>query len=629
MSSAIVAQHLTKRFPEQRRLRELALLRPPAQGPLAVDDVSFSVSRGEIFGLVGPNGAGKTTLVKLLATLVLPTSGTAWIEGHPLEDENAIKATLGLMTCNERSFYPRLSCRENLRFYAGLHDLAPQQTETRIAELTPLLDLDGFLDKRYDTCSTGMKHRLALARALLNHPTLLFLDEPTASLDPLAALRFRETLYGLAHRERRTIFLVTHDLDEAVSLCDRVGVMLEGRLRLSGSPEALRRFIRSQESCRLTLRGFTPQIADRLRALEGVLELDEQAPCDLDESRIDLRLRERKRDLLRVIQTIEEAGGSVQEFAFRSVSWDALFAGLPEEVQGEPESVPHPAPRQLPDEGNETRQLYGSQTLQKALLFLKRDLRMQMRYRLSFVLQFLGMVFSVASFYFMAQVFGPQASPYLSAYGGDYFPFVLIGIAFAGYQSVALYSFAGTIQAAQSMGTLEAMLATPTRLPTILFASSLWNFAFTSLRVILYLLIGMLLFGVRLEGANVPAGLAVLLLTITSLSGIGVLSGSFIMAFKRGNPLNFLIGGASTLLGGVYYPIAVLPAWLQPLAYVYPLTYSLRAMRGALLTGESWGALLPQMGALLAFSAALLPLGFWAFHHAVRRAKRDGSLTHF
>jgi ABC-2 type transport system permease protein len=179
------------------------------------------------------------------------------------------------------------------------------------------------------------------------------------------------------------------------------------------------------------------------------------------------------------------------------------------------------------------------------------------------------------------------------------------------------------------MGTLEAMLASPTRLPIILFASSLWNFVFTSLRVLVYLLIGVLLFGVDFGGANVLAALTVLLLTITSLSGIGILSASFIMAFKRGNPLNFLIGGASTLLSGVYYPIAVLPVWLRWLAYGYPLTYALRAMREALLLGAGWRELLLELGALLAFSLVLLPLGVWAFRQAVGRAKRDGSLTHF
>jgi ABC-2 type transport system permease protein len=265
------------------------------------------------------------------------------------------------------------------------------------------------------------------------------------------------------------------------------------------------------------------------------------------------------------------------------------------------------------------------EVLHKMPHFLRRDFQMQISYRLSFVMQIVGILISVASFYFMAQLFGAQANPYLSGYGGDYFAFVLIGIAFTGYQGVTLYTFSGVIQSAQATGTLEAMLITPTRLPAVLFGSSTWNFLFTSLRVIVYLLMGVLIFGVDLRSANLSAALIILLLTILCLSSIGILSACFIIVFKQGNPMNFLIGGVSSLLSGVYYPVTVLPAWLQVVAKVYPLTYTLDAMRRALLTGASMAALLPEIGVLAAFSAVLLPLSLFAF----RQAKRDGSLTQF
>jgi len=220
---AIRARELTKRFPKPNGLIGVTLPFAQAEGTLAVDRVSLDVEQGEVFGLVGPNGAGKTTLVKMLTTLILPTSGTAVIGGHPLDGahEQRIKGWIGLVTGNERSFYPRLSCRENLAFYAGLYDLSRTETAERVAELAELLELEAFLDKRYDTCSTGMKHRLALARSLINRPALLFLDEPTRSLDPLAAARFRQAIHALARRERRTVFLVTHDLEEAVGVLDQ------------------------------------------------------------------------------------------------------------------------------------------------------------------------------------------------------------------------------------------------------------------------------------------------------------------------------------------------------------------------------------------------------------------------
>jgi ABC-2 type transport system permease protein len=179
------------------------------------------------------------------------------------------------------------------------------------------------------------------------------------------------------------------------------------------------------------------------------------------------------------------------------------------------------------------------------------------------------------------------------------------------------------------MGTLEAMLITPTRLSTILLASSVWSFAFTSSQVLVYLLLGALIFGVNLSSANLGAAVVVQVLTILALSGIGVLSASFITVFKQGDPIQFLFGSVSTLLGGVLYPITVLPHWLQPISYLIPLTYSLSAMRRAILLGDGLSALRADLLPLALFTAVLLPLSFVAFRYAVRRAKIEGSLTQY
>jgi ABC-2 type transport system permease protein len=667
LSFAIRTRGLTKRFPKPGRLK-LSLPFTGGEGTLAVDDVGLTVEQGEVFGLVGPNGAGKTTLVKMLSTLILPTSGTARVNGYDLAQERAIKASIGLVTGNERSFYNRLTCRENVRFYAGLYDLSAAEAESRIDRLCTLLDLGDFIDKRYDACSTGMKHRLALACGLINDPRLLFLDEPTRSLDPLAAARFRELVYRLAHQESHTIFLVTHDLEEAVELCDRAALMLRGRLRTVDDPENLLRLIKPQESCRLKVSEFAPQMAGRLSELGGVLdvtyETGDEGVC------VALQMQDRKRTLPAALRVIREGGGMVDDLVMASASWDEAFerlagtepspcpavtsstmkmrrdggqiGNLPyifSSQMGEEESaVVMPAEETLDRPAAETpgARLFPEEdsrrqwrVFRKPLLFLRRDFKTQVSYRLSFLLQFFGMLFSSSSFFFVSQLLGAGAAQYLDDYGGDYFSFVLIGIAFVGYQGVALHAFSGVVQSAQSTGTLEAMLVTPTRLSTILFSSSLWNFAFTSFRVLVYLLLGVLVFGADLRNANVPAGLVVLGLTVVTLSGIGILSACFIMVFKRGNPVNFLFGSLSALLGGVYYPVAVLPDWLQILARFFPLTYSLDAMRRALLTGESLAGLWREVAVLAVFSVLLLPVSLVAFRYAVRRAKRDGSLTQF
>ena len=221
MSKAIETFDLTKRFPAQNRQWNL-LRRSSGEDVLAVDSVTLSVERGELFGLLGPNGAGKTTLIKLLCTLVVPTSGEALVDGFNLADGESIRRHVGLVTGEERSFYWRLSGRENLKFYASLYDLTPSETESRVRQLSGLLELGEFLDLRFDRCSRGMKQRLALARGLLHDAEILFLDEPTKSLDPAAASRLRETIADLAHSQGHTVVLVTHQLSEAEELCDRI-----------------------------------------------------------------------------------------------------------------------------------------------------------------------------------------------------------------------------------------------------------------------------------------------------------------------------------------------------------------------------------------------------------------------
>lgn len=616
MSFAIQTNELTKWFLRPRRVAGVALPFGAQEETLAVDHVTFAVEAGQVFGLVGPNGAGKTTLVKMLTTLILPTSGTACVNGFSLAQVNQVKASIGLVTGNERSFFPRLSCRENLLFYAGLDNLAPAQARRRINELVDVLELGQFIDKRYDLCSTGMKHRIALARALLNEPAVLFLDEPTRSLDPLAAAQFRETIYALAHLRRHTVFLVTHDLDEATALCDRVAVMYRGRLRLASAPQALRQLIRPQQTCWLWIVGYTPHLVARLQETDGVLDVVTRETLG-DTAQLELQLHSHH-SLPAVMRAIEASQGQVDRFEFRSPSWEEIFDRLED---GQPltdtaaaASLPLPPRRQT--------------GLYKPLLFLQRDMLTEVRYPMSFALQLLGILFSTATFYFVARLFGVSVAPHLGSYGGDYFAFVLIGIAFAGYQSVALYNFSSVIQSAQVMGTLEAMLVTPTRLSTILFSSSLWTFTFTSLRVVVYLLAGIFVFGASLR-ANWLSAFVILCLSILSMSGIGILSASFIMVFKQGSPINFLIGSLSSLLAGVYYPVQVLPAWLQTLARFFPLTFSLEAMRRALLNGETLADLSHEVAMLALFSVVLLPLGLAAFRYAVWRARRDGSLAQF
>jgi len=267
--------------------------------------------------------------------------------------------------------------------------------------------------------------------------------------------------------------------------------------------------------------------------------------------------------------------------------------------------------------------------LRKLGAFIKRDFLIEASYRLNFLLRFLGNFLFILIFYFIARLFGNSPIPYLELYGGDYFSFVLIGIAFSDYLGLGLTNFSQKLRQEQLMGTLEAILATPTKIPLIIFSSSGWEFIHTSIEIFSYLLLGIFLFGVRIAHPNLLSILIILILSLISFSSLGIISASFIMVFKRGDPLNWLLISIFHLFGGVYFPITILPGWLQKVSYCLPLTYSLHGLRLALLKGSSLWELMPDILALSLFSLIMLPVSLFAFGYAVRMAKIKGSLTHY
>ena len=189
--------------------------------------------------------------------------------------------------------------------------------------------------------------------------------------------------------------------------------------------------------------------------------------------------------------------------------------------------------------------------------------------------------------------------------------------------------YAGSIRQGQMLGTLEALLVTQTEIPTIILCSCLYSFLMTTFRIFVFILFGVLVLGMDLHGGNFGGALLILLFTVICFSSFGILSASFIMVLKKGNPLGWAFTSLSWLLGGVYYPISVLPKWLQAVSRVLPITYSLEGMRMALLQGHSIRDLFPTLLILLAFTAVLLPVSLFTFSHAVQKAKTDGTLMQY
>ena len=241
-SPAVVLRGLTKSFPKQRGWRAMFSGRAP-ESVRALTDVSCEVRAGEFFGLLGENGAGKTTLFKILATLVTPDSGSAIVGGHDvLNAPSRVREVLAPVIADERSLHWRLSGLENMRLFAALHGLRGAQATRRIEELLALVNLVDAADRLVSGYSSGMKQRLLVARTLLARPSVLLLDEPTRSLDPISARSFRQFLrQDVALAQGCTVLLATHNAEEAFELCDRVGVLHRGRLVATGATPDLAR----------------------------------------------------------------------------------------------------------------------------------------------------------------------------------------------------------------------------------------------------------------------------------------------------------------------------------------------------------------------------------------------------
>src|SRR5256886_13500138 len=207
----------------------------------AVRGVSFEIGEGELFGLLGPNGAGKTTTIKMLITLLIPTSGAARVLGYDVvKDAREVRKRIGYVFGGERGVYERLSGYDNLRYFAELYGVPPRLQKRRIEELLELVGLKGREHERAEGYSRGMKQRLHVARGLLHDPEVLFLDQPTIGLDPVGARELRSTIASLT-AAGKTILMTTHYMFEADSLCNRIAVISRGEIVAEGTPLDLKR----------------------------------------------------------------------------------------------------------------------------------------------------------------------------------------------------------------------------------------------------------------------------------------------------------------------------------------------------------------------------------------------------
>jgi ABC-2 type transport system ATP-binding protein len=286
----------------------------------AVDRLSLEVPAGAIFGFLGPNGSGKTTTIRLLLGLLEPTSGTATVLGHDARtDPGAIRDHCGALL-EYSGLYERMTAQDNLEFYARVWHLPPAERRERVRDLLTGL---GLWDRRREivgSWSRGMKQKLAVARALLHRPALVFLDEPTAGLDPIAAAALRDDLTRLARREGVTVFLTTHNLAEAEKLCDQVGVIRSGRLLAVGRPDELRAQAR-RDRMEITGRGIDERVVQLVGAQPAV------EAAEMGEGRLTLRLRDGQ-DTSPLVALLVREGVAIDEVRKGGADLEEAFMAL-------------------------------------------------------------------------------------------------------------------------------------------------------------------------------------------------------------------------------------------------------------------------------------------------------------
>jgi len=318
MTGTVTINNISKTYTTKQRK---GLLKAETHEVEALKGVSFEVKKGEIFGLLGPNGAGKTTLIKILTTLLLPSGGSAKINGYDvIEQDNFVRASVGCMLMGERGLYWKLTGRENLEYFGALYHLSPKGRKQRATEIINLLKLHDIADRPVETYSSGQKMNLAFGKALVNDAPLLILDEPTNTLDVPSASELRAIVRKM-NQGGKTIIYTTHIMSEAETLCDRVAIIDYGKLLALGTVEDLK----------------SDMTEEQVTSFEGVISSEAVAAVDklpfvskTNRSAINgltqlLVVTDNKTSLPQLIETLNGAGATIQKIAPQDVTLEDVF----------------------------------------------------------------------------------------------------------------------------------------------------------------------------------------------------------------------------------------------------------------------------------------------------------------
>jgi len=291
-------------------------------GPtLAVDHVSFEVKEGEVFGFLGPNGAGKTTTIRMMVGLTQPSSGTAFINGYDiLKEPVKVKQTIGLVP-ETSNLYGELSSLGNLIYQAELYGVARKERKVRALQLLEEFGLKEHQEKPFQKLSRGLKRRLTIATALINNPTILFLDEPTTGLDVMSARGLRKLIRDLK-KKGITIFLTTHYIPEAEELCDRIGIIVKGKIRIIDSPNNIRSQVKKGEILEVGLERVPDDLRNQFLTLDGIEKIL------IDENVIHFHIQKLNQVISPIMKSLEEHGARIESIKTLSPSLEDAFVRI-------------------------------------------------------------------------------------------------------------------------------------------------------------------------------------------------------------------------------------------------------------------------------------------------------------
>ncbi len=549
----------------------------------AVRGVSFEIEKGELFGLLGPNGAGKTTTIKMLITLLIPTSGTASVLGYDVvKDAREVRKRIGYVFGGERGVYERLSGYDNLRYFAELYGVPPKEQKPRIESLLELVGLKGREQERTEGYSRGMKQRLHVARGLLHDPPVVFLDEPTIGLDPVGARELRATIASLVDAGK-TVLLTTHYMFEADALCDRIAVINKGEIVAHGTPAQLKQNVAEGAVVEVEIFGIPEGTVDRVRELPGVSAVS---------------VEEREQAQVLIVQTPRRRRAHARD--------------------------PRPAERRQRRPGVQARADARGRVRRARLLGRVKILRL-----LAFGWYFQFKAIARSPFEGLFQIIWPLffATVAFLMFRAGTDPKTLLyaslGAAVMGMWSATSTTAGGAMQRERWHGTLEALVASPPHFSLILLPITLAMSTIGIYCLVATLAFGRFVFGIDLTVEHWVAFGFSIVGTVLSFGALGFLFAVSFVRFRAAWALGNLFEYPVWLIGGFLVPLVLLPDWVRPISWALAPTWGMNAIRESALGGSPW----PDLALCLALGAVYLAAGILALERVLGAARKRATLS--